>query len=31
MAGRLTPYVEQFYRSHPPAMGAPHYVYNGRT
>ena len=31
MAGRLTPYVEQFYRSHPPTMGAPHYVYNGRT
>ena len=31
MAGRLAPYVEQFYRSHPPTMGAPHYVYNGRT
>ena len=29
--GRLAPYVEQFYRSHPPTMGAPHYVYNGRT
>ena len=31
MAGRLSPYVEQFYRSRPPAMGAPHYVYNSRT
>ena len=31
MAGRLAPYVEQFYRSHLPAMGTPHYVYNGRT
>ena len=30
MAGRLSPYVEQFYRSRPPAMGTPHYVYNGR-
>ena len=31
MAGRLSPYVERFYRSRPPAMGAPHYVYNSRT
>ncbi|MXZ90365.1 MAG: amidohydrolase family protein [Chloroflexi bacterium] len=31
MAGRLSPYVERFYRSWPPAMGAPHYVYNSRT
>ncbi len=31
MAGRLSPYVEQFYRSHPPAMGTPHYIYNSRT
>ena len=31
MAGRLSPYVEQFYRSRPPAMGTPHYVYNSRT
>ena len=31
MAGRLSPYVERFYRSRPPAMGAPHYVYNGRA
>ena len=29
MATRLSPYVEQFYRSRPPAMGTPHYVYNG--
>ena len=31
MAGQLAPYVEQFYRSRPPAMGPPHYVYNSRT
>ncbi len=31
MAGQLSPYVEQFYRSRPPAMGTPHYVYNSRT
>ena len=31
MAAQLSPYVEQFYRSRPPAMGEPHYVYNGRT
>ncbi len=31
MATRLSPYVEQFYRSRPPAMGTPHYVYNSRT
>ena len=31
MAGRLSLYVERFYRSWPPAMGAPHYVYNSRT
>ena len=31
MAVRLSPYVEQFYRSHPPAMGTPHYVYNSRS
>ena len=31
MAGRLSPYVERFYRSWPPAMGTPHYVYNSRA
>jgi cytosine/adenosine deaminase-related metal-dependent hydrolase len=31
MASRLSPYVEQFYRSRTPAMGTPHYVYNSRT
>ena len=31
MATRLSPYVEQFYRSRPPTMGAPHYVFNSRT
>ncbi len=31
MASRLSPYVEQFYRGHPPAIGTPHYVYNSRT
>ena len=31
MASRLSPYVEQFYRSRPPALGTPHYVYNSRT
>ena len=31
MAARLSPYVERFYRGHPPAMANPHYVYNSRT
>ena len=31
MAARLSPYVERFYRSHPPTMANPHYVYNSRT
>ena len=31
MAGRLAPYVEQFYRSRPPATGTPHYLYNSRS
>ncbi len=31
MASLLSPYVEQFYRSRPPALGTPHYVYNSRT
>ena len=31
MAQRLAPYVQQFYRSHPPAGGAPHYLFNSRT
>ncbi len=30
MAGRLSPYVERFYRSHQPPMENPHYVYNSR-
>ena len=30
MASRLAPYVERFYRSRPPVVGAPHYVYNSR-
>ena len=31
MVGRLAPYVEGFYRSLPPPMGVPHYVYNSST
>lgn len=30
MANRLSPYVEGFYRSRPPRMENPHYVYNSR-
>ena len=30
MAGRLSPYVEQFYTSRPATAGTPHYVYNSR-
>ena len=31
MVNQLAPYVEQFYRSRPPATGQPHYTYNSRT
>ena len=31
MAGRLSPYVERFYRARQPALGTPHYTYNSRT
>ncbi len=30
MATRLAPHVEQFYRTHPPTSGTPHYAYNSR-
>ena len=31
MARQLAPYAERFYRSRPPAMGAPFYQFNSRS